>query len=119
MAEVMKRMATPFKRSHAGTAALSAPNLQQATADPHLCQRPEIPGHSRASLGQSLVGSLLLSPGSWSAQGFVCVPQESDFPVLCKFWQLYGGVNGDLLQEGLRPTQACCTQAPAPGAGHC
>ena len=25
---------------------------------------PEIPGHSRASLGQSLVGSLLLSPES-------------------------------------------------------
>ena len=25
---------------------------------------PETPGHSQASLGQSLVGSLLLSPGS-------------------------------------------------------
>ena len=34
-------------------------------------------------------------------QGFVCVLQESDFPVLCKFWWLYGGVNGDLLQKGL------------------
>ena len=32
-------MATSFKRSHAHTAILSAPALQQATADPHLCQR--------------------------------------------------------------------------------
>ena len=33
---------------------------------------PESPGHSRVSLGQSLVGSLLLSPGSWYTQGSVC-----------------------------------------------
>ena len=33
MVEVMKIMATSFKRSHACTAALSAPTLQQATAD--------------------------------------------------------------------------------------
>ena len=36
------------------------------------------------------------------------------FPVLCKFWWLYGGVNGDLLQEGLCHTQVCCTQIPCP-----
>ena len=29
------------------------------------------------SLGQSLVGSLLLSPGSWCTQDFVCTLQES------------------------------------------
>ena len=33
-------------------------------------------GHSWASLGQSLVGSLLLSPGSWCTQGSVCALQE-------------------------------------------
>ena len=37
---------------------------------------PETPGHSLASLGQSLVGSLLLSPGSWCTQGFVCALQH-------------------------------------------
>ena len=68
------------------------------------------PGHSRASLGQSLVGSLFLCPGSWCTKVSVCVPQESISPVLCKFWQLYGGVNGDLLQEGLCHTQVWCTQ---------
>ena len=58
------------------------------------------------------MGSLLFSPGSWCLQGFVCALQESISPVLCKFWQLYGGVNGDLLQEGLYHTHVCCTQSP-------
>ena len=75
---------------------------------------PQTPGHSRASLGQSLVGSLLLSPGSWCAQSSVCALQNSVSPVLCKFWWLYGGVNGDFFQEGLCHTQVCCTQSPCP-----
>ena len=85
------------------------------TQCPHTWSRPlptqasaKTPGHSRPSLGQSLVGSLLLSPGSWHAQGSVCALQESVSAVLCKFWRLYGGVNGGLLQEGLRHTQVCC-----------
>ena len=60
------------------------------------------------------MGSLLLSPGSWCTQGFVCALQESVSPVLCKFWWLYGGVNGDLHQEGLCHTQICCTQSLCP-----
>ena len=44
----------------------------------------------------------------------VCAFQESVSPVPCKFWWLYGGVNGDLLQEGLCHTQVCCTQSPCP-----
>ena len=83
------------------------PVLQQATADPHLHQR-----HSRANLGQSLMGSLLLSPGSWCAQGSVCALQESYFPSFELVLQLYSGVNHDLLQEGLCHTQVCCTQSP-------
>ena len=61
----------------------------------------DTPGRSCASLGQSLVESLLLSPGSWCAQGFVWALSESVYPVLCKFCWLCGGVNGDLLQNGL------------------
>ena len=71
-------------------------------------------GPSWASLCQSFVGSPLLSPGSRCTQVFVCVLQESVSPVLYKFWWLYGGVNGDLLQEGLCHTQVCCTQSPCP-----
>ena len=60
------------------------------------------------------MASLLLSPRSWCTQGSVCIRQESVSPVLCKFWGLYGRVNGDLLQEGLCHTQVCCTQSLCP-----
>ena len=97
MVEVTKIMATSFKRSHACTAPLSAPNPAAGHHGPmHL---PETPGHSQASLGQSLVGSLLLSSGSWWAHGFVCALQESVSPALCKFWQLYCGINGNLMEN--------------------
>ena len=86
--------------------------LQQAAADPHVHQRLlDTHGQVLVSL---LWGSLLFSPGSWCVQGFVCALQESVSPVQCKFWWLYGGVNGDLLQEGLCHTQVCCTQSPCP-----
>ena len=73
----------------------------------------EAPGHSQASLGQSLVGSLFLSPGSWCASFCLCPPRVY-FPVLCEFWQLCGGVNGNLLLEGLCHTQVCSIQSPCP-----
>ena len=111
MVEVMKIMVTSFKRSHAGTATVSAPNpaVGQRRPTPLL----DTPGHSWASLGQSLMGSLLPSPGSRCTRFCLCPPKVC-FPVLCKFWWLYGGVNGDLLQEGLCHTQVCCTQSPCP-----
>ena len=84
MVEVMKIMATSFKRSHACTAALSAPD--PAAGHRQSTPLPETPGNSQESLGQSLVGSLLLSPGSWCTQDFVSALQESVSPVLCKFW---------------------------------
>ena len=71
-----------------------------------------LPGMS----GSVSCGSLLLYPGSWCTQGFVCALQESVSPDLCKFWQFYGVVNGDLLQEGLCHTQVCCTQSLCPGS---
>ena len=76
-------METSFKRLHAHTAALSAPDPAAGHHQP--VPLLETPGHSQASLGQSLMGSLLLSPGSWFAQGFVCALQESVPPALCKF----------------------------------
>ena len=93
MVEVRKTMGNSFKRSPAYTASLSAP-------DPSASHHQPTPGHSWASLGQSLVGSLILSPGSWYTQGSVCALQESLSPVLCKLWQLCDRVNGDLLQGG-------------------
>ena len=60
---------------------------------------PETPGHLQVSLDQSLVGSLLLSSGSWCAQGSVCALWSPVSPVPCKFWWLYDAVNGNLLHE--------------------
>ena len=103
-------MVEVMKRSHARTAILSVPNPAAGHRRP--TPPPETPGHLWASLGQSLVGSLVLSPGSWCVQGFACALQESVSPVLCKFWWLCGGVNGALLQESLGHTQVGCTQNP-------
>ena len=61
------------------------------------------------------MGPLFLSPGSWCTRFCLCPPRVY-FPVLCKFWQLYGGVNGNLLQEGLCHTH---TRASVPAADHC
>ena len=112
MVEVMKIMETSFKKSHACTVTLSAHD--PAAGHHWLRPPPETPGYSWASLGESLVGSLLLSPGSWCTQGSVCALQESVSPVLCKFWWLCGGIKGDLLQDTLCHTQVCCTQSPCP-----
>ena len=66
-------MTTSFKRSHALDATLSAPD----PAAGHCCHKlpPETSGHSKTSLGQSIVESLLLFPASWCSQGFVCALQ--------------------------------------------
>ena len=93
------------------TATLRAPNPAAGHHQP--TPPPKTPGHSQATLGQSLVGSLLLSPGSQCIRFSLCPPRVY-FQVLCKFWQLYGGVNGDLLQVGLCHNQVYCTQSPCP-----
>ena len=74
----------------------------------------ETPGCAQASVGQSLVG--VSAPYSWVLvhTRFCLCPPRVYFPVLCKPWQLYGGVNGNLLKEGLCHTQVCCTQSRCP-----
>ena len=119
---VMKIMVTSFKRSHAHTAILSAPNPATGHCQP--TPLPETPGHSWASLGQSLMGSLLLFPGSWCTQGFVCVQdtnslQETVSPVLCKFWWLYGGLMATSSKGAYAKPRSTALRAPAPAAVHC
>ena len=68
-----------LQKVHFKTAALSA-------SDPEAGHRqstppPETPGHSWACLDQFLVGSLLLSPGSWCKVLFV--PSKNLFPQSC------------------------------------
>ena len=114
--EVMKIMANSFKRSHAGTATLSAPNPAAAY---HWPMPPlETPGPSWASLGQSLVMSLLLSPGSCT-QGSLCALQECVSPVLCKCWQLYGGLIVTSCKRAYAIPRSTAPRAPVPTAVHC
>ena len=91
------------------------------TQCPQPCSRPPL---THASTGDSwtLPGkSGSVSSGVTAAFSWVLVhtrfslcPPRLYFPVLCKFWQLCGGVNGDLLQEGLCHTQVYCTPSPHP-----
>ena len=82
--------------------------LQQASTDPCICWRL-LDTHGKSGS----VSCGVTAPFSWRTRFCVCPPRVY-FPVLCKFWQLYGGVNGDLLQEGLCHTQVCCIQCPCP-----
>ena len=91
------------------------------TQCPQPCSRPP-PTH--ASAGDSwtfLAKSGSVSCGitalfSWVLVNtrFCLCPPRVYFPVLCKFWQLYGEVNGDFLQEGLCHMQVCYTQSSCP-----
>ena len=103
---------TSFKRSHAGTTNLGAPQP---------CSRPLLT-HASARDSWTLMGKSgsvscgVTAPFSWvlvCTRFCLCSPSVFS-PVLYKFWQLCVGVNGSLLQEGLCHTQVCCTQSPCP-----
>ena len=110
MVEVVRIMVTSFKRLHAQTL--------HSVLDPS--SRPPLThtstGDSWTLTGKSgSVSCGATAPFSWVLVHtvFVCSLQGSVSPVLykCRF---YGGVYGDLLQEGLCHTQVCCTQGPCP-----
>ena len=70
-----------------------SPILRQATTDPSLHQRlPDT--HRQVSCGVTV-------PYSWVLVHKVLLCPPRVYPVLYKFWQLYSGINDDLLQEDL------------------
>ena len=89
------------------------------TQCPQPCSRP-LPTHASAGDSWTLQGKYgsvscgVTAPFSWVLMhtSFCLCPPRVYFPVLCNFSQLYGGVNGELLQKGLCHTQVCCTQEP-------
>ena len=91
------------------------PTLQQATANPHLCRRL-LDTCRQVWVSLLCVCGGVTAPFSWILvhTRFCLCPPRVCSPVLCKFWQLYGGVNGSLLQDGLCHTQGSCTQSPCP-----
>ena len=108
---------TAFKRSHACTATPTAPNL----AAGHNRPTPplETPGHFQASLGQSLVGSLLLSPGSWSTQGSVCALQESISQSCVSSGSSMVGLIVTSSKKVYAIPKSTSPRAPAPVSVHC
>ena len=91
------------------------------TQCPQPCSRPP-PTHTSAGDSWTLPGKSgsvscgITVPFSWVLvhTRFCLCPPRVHFPVLCKFWQLCGRVNDNLLQEGLCHTQVCCTQSTCP-----
>ena len=75
---------------------------------PQSCSRPP-PNHASDGDSWTLpyksvsVSCGVTAPFSWILvhTRFCLCPLNVYFPVLCKFWQLYHGVNDDLLHEGL------------------
>ena len=117
MVEVMKIMETSFKRSHACTAILSAPSPAAGHCRP--IPPLDTPGHSWESLGQSLVGSLLLSPGSWCTQGSVCALQESIFQSCVSSCSSMVGLMATSSKTAYAIAKPAAPRAPALAPVHC
>ena len=117
MVEVMKLMATSFKRSHSDTATLSAPN--PAAGHLHPTPLTETPGHSWASLGRLLWGHCSFFLGS-GAHKLLFVPSESLFPQSCVS---SGGSVVRLMvtfsKRAYGSPRSETPRGPAPVAGHC
>ena len=115
--EVMKKMATSFKRSHAGTAALSAPD----PAAGHCWPNPPLPlldthGQVWVSLSWGHC-SFLLGP---SAHKVLFVPSKSLFP------QSYVSSGGSMVglmvtssKRAYATPRSATPRATPPAAGHC
>ena len=116
MVEVMKIMVTSFKRSRACTAILRDPN----PAAGHHRPMPllETPGYSQASLSQSLVRSLLLSPGSWCTRFCLCPPRVY-FQSCVSSGSSMVGLMVTPSKRAYAIPKSAAPRAPVPVAVHC
>ena len=96
------------------------PTLQQATTDPRLCWRLlDTQGHV-----WFIVGSLLLSPGSWCTgpwcAGFACALQKSVSPFLCvSSGDFVVGLMAISSKRAYAIPRSAIPRVPAPKAGYC
>ena len=115
--EVMKIIVTSFKMTHACTATLSPPTLQQATTDSRLHQ---ILLDTHGQLWVSLFGghcSFILGP---SVHKVLFVRSKSLFPQSCV--SSGGSIVGLMATSSKRAyaiPRSTASRAPAPVAGHC
>ena len=115
MVEVMKIMATSLQRSHSGTATLSVPNPAAGHHQP--TPPPETPGHSLASLGQSVLGSLLLSSGSCCIR-FCWALQESTSQSCVSSGSSVVGLMVTSSKRAYATPKAAALRASVPAADH-
>ena len=114
---LMKIMATSFKRSHAPTVTLSAPNPE--AGHHRLMPLLETPGHSREIYVSLFWGhcSFLLGPG---AHRVLFVPSKSLFPQSCVS---FGGSMVRLMvtssKRAYATPKSIALRAPASAAVHC
>ena len=90
--------------------------LQQATANPHLCQRL-LDTHGKVWISL-LWGSLLLSPGSWCTQGPVCALQESISQSCVSSASSMVGLMVTSSKRAYALPRSAAPRAPAPAAVH-
>ena len=117
MVEVMKIMATSFKMSCAPHCCIQCP---------HPCCSPSLT-HTSAADSWTLTGkSGSVSCGVSTSFSWVLVhtvfctcPPRVCFPVLCKLWWHYGGVNGDSSKRAYGIPNSAAPRALAPVAVHC
>ena len=115
MVEVMKIMVTSLQRSHGCTATLI--DLNRAAGHHRPMTLPETPGHPHASPGQSLVGSLLLSPGSWCTR-FCCALQQSISQSSASFGSSMVGLMVTSSKRAHAISKSAAPRAPVPVADH-
>ena len=117
MVEVMKIMETSFKRSHEGTAALSAPNPAAGDRWPMLPLRLL---DSHRQVWVSLLwghGFFLLGP---DVHKILFVPSQNLFPhVLCKSGGSIVGLMATSSKRAYAIPRSAAPRAPAPTAVHC
>ena len=113
--EVVKKMAVSFKRSHACTAILSAPDHAPGHHQP---MPPLLDTHGQV-WGSLLWGHRSFLPGPGAHKVF-CVPSKSLIP---QFWVSSGSSMVGLIATSSTRAYAiprsAAPRAPAPAAGHC
>ena len=115
--EIMKIMVTFFKRSYSCITVLRV--LGPAAGHCQPTSLPETLGHSWTNLGQSLMGSLFLFPGSWCAQGFVfAVPASVSQSCVSSRGSVVGLMATSPNRAYAIPKSAA-PRAPSPSAVHC
>ena len=115
MVELMKTAVTSFK----------SPMVHCCTQCPRPCSRPP-PTHASSADSWTLMGKSgsvpcgVTAPFSWVLVHKVLLcPPRVYFPLLCKFWRLYGGLMATSSKRAYAIPRSAAPRASASVADHC